>query len=84
VVLADLDGDGIRDLTLACYGGNSVSTLRGATAPGAATPRFVAKVDFATGTAPSAAAVHDLNGDGLLDVIVTNNGASSFSALVGQ
>src|SRR5437870_1509332 len=64
VTVGDLNGDGQLDLAGANVGSNSVSILLNTTAPGAATPSFAAKQDFATGAGPVSVTVGDVNGDG--------------------
>jgi hypothetical protein len=53
----------------------AIGTLAISTLPGwAATPTFNAPTAFAAGTAPTAVAVGDFNGDGFADLAVTNGG----------
>ncbi|HEY6941967.1 FG-GAP-like repeat-containing protein [Dokdonella sp.] len=72
VAVADVNGDGKPDLIVANDGGNTVSVLRNATAPGAPVPSFAAEETFATGAGPQGIAVADINGDGKPDLIVAN------------
>jgi hypothetical protein len=72
VVAADVNGDGLPDLALANYNGNSVSVLLNGTTPGAATANFAAQPAFATGANPQAVAAADVNGDGKPDLIAAN------------
>src|SRR5207249_1542941 len=78
----DLNGDGGLDLAVANDGSSTVSVLLNTTAPGAATPSFAAKQDFATGTNPQSVTVGDLNGDGKLDLAVANVGSDTVSVLL--
>src|SRR5207244_2292893 len=62
VAIADLNGDGKRDLIAANANDSTVSVLLGT---GAGT--FGVKTDFPTGALPLSVAVADLNGDGKPD-----------------
>ena len=72
---ADLNGDGKLDLLTANYGASLTPGTQGLSvliqgAPGT----FLAPVHYTTGYRAAALAVGDLNGDGKLDVVVTNSG----------
>src|SRR5437867_157192 len=84
VTVGDLNGDGKLDLAVANLNSTTVSVLLNTTAPGAATPSFAPKQDFATGAFPRSVTVGDLNGDGKLDLAVANSGvgASTVSVLL--
>src|SRR5438552_9521026 len=64
VTVGDLNGDGKLDLAIANNNSSTASVLLNTTAPGAATPSFAAKQDFATGASPHSVTVGDLNRDG--------------------
>jgi hypothetical protein len=82
VATGDLNGDGKLDLAVANLNSNSVSVLLNTIAPGAATPNFSPKQDFATGVGPVSVAVGDLNGDGKLDLVVANFNSNNVSVLL--
>jgi hypothetical protein len=83
VTVADVNGDGKPDLSVANYAGPStVSVLLNTTAPGDTTASFAARQTFATGTNPSSVTAADVNGDGKPDLIVTNQGDSTVSVLL--
>lgn len=77
VFVADLNGDGYPDLTVANYGSNTVSVLKN---KGDGT--FETKVDYATGDEPSSVFSSDLDGDGDLDLAVVNNSGLNSSVSV--
>jgi len=77
----DVGGDGLPDLVVTNFGGNTVSVLRNAsTSSGLA---FAAKLDFATGTAPQNLVVGAIDLDGKLDIAVTNFSDNNISVLLG-
>jgi len=82
ISIADFNGDGLPDIVIANYGGNTVSVLLNTTAPGASSASFAAQQTFASGSNPSSVASVDLNGDGRPDLIVANNGSNSVSVLL--
>ena len=82
VAAADFNGDSGQDLVVANHGDNTISLLLNLTAPGATTPSFAAQKTFATGAAPSAVTIADVNGDGKPDAIVVNFNGNSVSVLV--
>jgi hypothetical protein len=90
IAVGDFNGDGILDLAVADYGdgltnpGNTVFILLG---NGDGT--FQAAVGYQVGFSPTAVAVADFNGDGKLDLAVTNAGTEccpggSVSILLGN
>ncbi|MEA3212589.1 MAG: large repetitive protein [Chthoniobacter sp.] len=84
LVTADLNGDGRPDLVNVNGYSNLIEVRLNQTAGGAAPPRFGAAVSFATPLFPIAAAIGDLNGDGLLDLAVANRDGLSVSVLLSQ
>jgi hypothetical protein len=80
VAIGDLDGDGRPDLAVANSGSASVSVFSNvASVLTAGSP--AARVDFATGAAPQAVAIGDLDGDGRPDLAVANAADNSVSVL---
>jgi hypothetical protein len=74
LALGDLDGDGQLDIATVNYSGQNVSVLLNTTtAVGAIS--FAIKTDFAIGRSALKIALGDLNGDGRLDVVITQSGA---------
>jgi hypothetical protein len=85
VAVGDINGDGKPDLIiLPAFGANAFAVLMNTTPPGAATPTFAAPKNFAAGNNPSSLAVADLNGDGKLDVIVTNRADGTISVFFNR
>jgi hypothetical protein len=82
ITVGDLNGDGKLDLAVANVNSNTVSVLLNNTAPGADTPSFAAKQDFATGAGPVSVSVGDLNGDGKLDLAVASFNSNTVSVLL--
>jgi hypothetical protein len=82
VTAGDLNGDGKFDLVVTNFGSDSVSVLPNTTTPGAATPSFGPKQDFAAGDGPVFVSSADLNGDGKLDLAVENFNSNTVSVLL--
>ena len=80
MAFGDLDGDGKSDVAVVNGNDNTVSVLRNTGTGNMITgSSFAAKVDFATGSEPRGIAIADMDGDGKLDLVVTNSNASSVS-----
>ncbi|MDB5143117.1 MAG: C-terminal target protein [Mucilaginibacter sp.] len=79
---ADLNNDGKLDLILVNKNKNTLAVLQNI-ASGAVinTGSFSPAVNFTTGNFPYKAEVGDIDGDGLLDIIVPNYGEANFSIL---
>ncbi|WP_171475859.1 beta strand repeat-containing protein [Frigoriglobus tundricola] len=83
VAVADLNGDGLPDLIVANFTSGTVSVFVNTTAPGFDTSTFAAEQTFAVASSPSSVAVADVNGDGRPDLVVTHEGNSTVSVLLG-
>jgi hypothetical protein len=83
VQLADLNGDGIPDLIVANGGGNNVLVYPGLPGGGFG-PEINGGKGFFVGTNPVGITVQDLNGDGLPDLVVANQGSNDVSVLLGE
>jgi trimeric autotransporter adhesin len=70
LAMADIDDDGKSDLAVANYPGQSISIFRN---KGASTGvDFENKIDFSTFTDPTSISIGDVDGDGKMDVVVSD------------
>ena len=77
VALGDIDGDGKLDMAVSNSQANTVSVFRNTSTSGTITSgSFAAAVDFTTGTNPYGVSLGDIDGDGKLDMAVTNNNST--------
>ena len=79
ITLADINGDGKRDLVAANAGSNNVGVRLG---NGDGT--FGALATFGVGFTPKMVAVGDFNGDGKPDLVTANQDAATVSVLIGN
>ncbi len=79
-VLADVDGDGKSEILVSNGNSLSFSAFRNVSTAGSITASsFSAKVDFTAATSPNSVEYGDLDGDGKLDMVVTNATTGSIS-----
>jgi predicted phosphodiesterase len=86
VQLADLDGNGIKDLIVANSGSNNVLVYPGLD-PRQGRGQFGPSLNghgFFTGTNPAGITVADVTGDGRPDLIVANKGSNDVSVLINR
>jgi hypothetical protein len=90
IAVADVNADGINDLVVAVTGANKVAVLlgQGATAIGVGNGTFGPPTLYPPSGAPLSApltlVLADLNGDGILDLAVTNSGGTTVSVMLGR
>lgn len=77
IVVGDLNDDSRADLIVANGSSNTISYFRNTSSGGGVS--FQAKSDVTTGNAPMGLAVGEMNGDGKMDLIVTNSGDATVS-----
>ena len=80
----DVNEDGINDVVLVTTGGGNLVTLIGQGAAGVGNGNFAAPVNVVTGGTPTCLALHDINGDGILDAIVGAQADNTLQLHLGQ
>ena len=80
IAFGDIDGDGRADMVVTNVNSNTISVYRNTGVGGSLSgSTFASKVDFGTQFFPYWVKLADIDGDGKLDVIVTNNVSNSIS-----
>ncbi|MEH2439317.1 FG-GAP-like repeat-containing protein [Nostoc sp.] len=79
VTVADIDGDGKKDLVIANSGDDNISVLLNDGSGGFGTP-----TNYTVGVSPSFVAVADFDGDSKLDFVVTNSSDNNISVLLND
>jgi len=79
IAVGDFNDDGKLDIAVANYKSNTVSIFLNMTVPNSAAPSFSSKTDITTGECPMSVSIGDFNGDGKLDIAVTNYNSNTVS-----
>lgn len=82
VSVGDLDQDGKVDVVVANSDANTITVFHNASDNGAIA--LTSSPELSVATTPITVGLGDLNGDGRLDVVVTNHEAASFSVFPGS
>ena len=80
----DINGDDRVDIAVVNQTDDDVSVLINETQPQGTTAAFAAKVDFPVGTTPSGVAIADIDGDGPLDLVVTDTVEDDVAILIND
>lgn len=86
VLLSDVTDDGKLDIIVANFkeNGNTILVFRNTTATVGGTPTFAPFVSFVVGSLPNWVSDGDFNGDGHVDLAVSNNTGNSVSVLLSR
>src|SRR5260221_3183098 len=82
VVISDLDGDGLPDISIVSQGGSSVGVYRNTSTGGHIV--LADSVNYLANTQAYWLTAADMDGDGLPDLSVVNNGTASISVLINK
>ncbi|MBN8571781.1 MAG: T9SS type A sorting domain-containing protein [Ignavibacteria bacterium] len=82
VSAGDINGDGLLDLAAVNTTSATASVFLNTTTPGASTPTLSTKTDFATGTNPYSVVLKDMNGDGKVDMVCSNQTGNSIGVFI--
>lgn len=82
MAIADINSDGRPDIVVVNNFDDTISVLLNTTVPGSDTAAFEPQQTFADSNGPYALSIADLNGDGLPDIGLVNQGSNSISALL--
>jgi hypothetical protein len=84
IAFADFNGDGITDLAVADHQDFTVDVLFGKGSGGHGDGSFSPPVPYTTGNSPHVVVARDLNGDGITDLVASNDYSSNISLLFGN
>lgn len=85
ITLADFDNDRKKDIGVCNNANNNISVFKNISTTGVInTSSFASQVNFGLNSGPLDIFSSDINGDGKLDILVSNNGSNNISILRNQ